>query len=215
MSEERFSARFGRAPVGLRRLFSPGSEEAGPAPDGPDDELAASLLPSESENPVVRGLMNALPAAAPEAAASPSPEPAEAPAPVGEGRDWSATLGLVQRAVAAVRASEERVSDLDARSREAADRSEEERRVARARIIAAESRAEEAEFRLRETENYARDVEVRAEELQRELDEARARMRETEARALEAETWLKRLHDALMDQTFAQGREADRGPSGG
>lgn len=214
VSEDRFPARFGRAPVGLRRLFSTGEAPTEPVPDGPDEDFAASLLPDESENSLVRGLMNALPPVGPEPARR-SDDPPDAPAGGEERRDWSATLGLVQRAVAAVKASEERVTDLDARSREVADRFEEERRVARARIIAAESRAEEAEFRVRETENYVRELETRADDLQRELEDTRVRAKDAEARALEAETWLKRLHDALMDQTFAQAREAERQRTGG
>ena len=220
MDEYRFPPRLGRAPASLRRLFSGGTgiaPEPQPVPDTDDDDrLAASLIPDDSQNPIVRGLMNVLPLVEPEPGqGDPDRRPsAEAVPPSGhDRRDWTATLGLVQRAVAAVRASEERAVDLEVHAREAADLLEEERRVARGRIISAESRAEEAEFRAREAEAYAREVEIRVDELERELDETRARAKEAEARATEAETWLKRLHDALMDQAFANVREGEQAGS--
>jgi hypothetical protein len=175
-----------------------------------DDELVASLMPDDSQNSIVRGLMNVLPLAGPEAPQR-SPDrrpPTQTHSPAGgEARDWTATLGLVERAVAAVRASEERAVDLEVRSRESSEIFEEERRVTRARLISAESRAEEAEFRAGEAEAYAREVEIRLDELERELEDARVLARQAEARAVEAETWLKRLHDALMDQAFARENE--------
>lgn len=196
----------------LRRLLMGGArmrptlKEAPERPGDSGDEVATAMAEEAGED-ALRGEITVLPLVAPHhedgrnlparlAALSP-------PLGIGDRRDWSLTLSLVHRAVAAVRASEERAVKIEADAHEMAQRSENDRMLARARLISAEARAEEAEVRATEAEAYARAVEERAREIENDLQEARVRTKEAEARAHEAEAWLKRLHDALLDQVFS------------
>lgn len=189
----------------LRRLLL-GAARMKPAPKGTaEDPVPLAGGPaSDYEREDERRVVTVLPRSAPEAEEQPERAGSEPEPDFGGGpRDWSVTLSLVDRAVTAVRASEERAQHFEVHARQMAEEAENERMVARARIISAESRAEEAEARAEDAEVYARSIEERLREVELDLEETRARASEAETRAQEAEDWLRRLHDALLDQVFS------------
>lgn len=86
-------------------------------------------------------------------------------------RDWSAALELVREASEAIRMSEDRATELEAKTQDLLQRFREELKSAQVRIAASEKRAEEAE----------------------------GRARDAEARMRDSEEWLARFHDAILD----------------
>lgn len=89
----------------------------------------------------------------------------------GVSRDWSSALDLIREATEAINISEERVIDLEAQLQQVTTNASEEMRELNVKILAAERRAQKAE----------------------------ERARAAEARANEAETWLVRIHDAVLN----------------
>jgi len=89
----------------------------------------------------------------------------------GASRDWSSALDLIREATEAVSISEGRVADLEAQLHRVTTTANEEMRELNVKIAAAERRAQKAE----------------------------ERARAAEARANEAETWLVRIHDAVLN----------------
>ncbi|MCJ2052190.1 hypothetical protein [Methylobacterium sp. J-070] len=89
----------------------------------------------------------------------------------GVSRDWSSALDLIREATEAISISEERVADLEAQLHQVTTTANEEMRELNVKIAAAERRAQKAE----------------------------ERARTAEARANEAETWLVRIHDAVLN----------------
>ncbi|QGY05575.1 hypothetical protein MMSR116_29515 [Methylobacterium mesophilicum SR1.6/6] len=89
----------------------------------------------------------------------------------GVSRDWSSALDLIREATEAISISEERVADLETQLLQVTTNASEEMRELNVKIAAAERRAQKAE----------------------------ERARAAEARANEAETWLVRIHDAVLN----------------
>ena len=89
----------------------------------------------------------------------------------GVSRDWSSALDLIREATEAISINEERVADLEAQLHQVTTAANEEMRELNVKIAAAERRAQKAE----------------------------ERARTAEARAHEAETWLVRIHDAVLN----------------
>jgi hypothetical protein len=99
--------------------------------------------------------------------------------------DWAFALDAVYRAAETMRASEEQARETETRSMELVEKAIKELKTAEGRLQAAESAGAAAAER-------ARDAEVRANE---------------------AEEWLKRLHDAIVEQLITgRARGEQRGP---
>ncbi|HET9903251.1 MAG TPA: hypothetical protein VFQ27_06065 [Xanthobacteraceae bacterium] len=99
--------------------------------------------------------------------------------------DWAFALEAVYRAAESMRTVEERARETEARSMELVEKAIKELKTAESRLQAAESAGAAAAER-------ARDAEMRA---------------------AEAEEWLKRLHDAIIEQLISgRGREGQRSP---
>lgn len=92
-------------------------------------------------------------------------------------QDWAFALDAVYRAAEGMRASEEQARDTEARSMDLVEKAIKELKTAESRLQAAESAGAAAAER-------ARDAEMRANE---------------------AEEWLKRLHDAIVEQLISGG----------
>ena len=89
----------------------------------------------------------------------------------GVSRDWSSAIDLIREATEAISINEERVADLEAQLHQVTTTANEEMRELNVKIATAERRAQKAE----------------------------ERARTAEARANEAETWLVRIHDAVLN----------------
>jgi hypothetical protein len=112
--------------------------------------------------------------------------PSVRPRPASRGQnDWAFALEAVYRAAETMRASEEQARETETKSMELVEKAIKELKTAENRLQAAESAGAAAAER-------ARDAEVRASE---------------------AEEWLKRLHDAIVEQLISgRGRNGQRGP---
>jgi hypothetical protein len=98
--------------------------------------------------------------------------------------DWAFALDAVYRAAETMRNSEEQARETEAKSMELVEKAIKELKTAEGRLQAAESAGAAAAER-------ARDAETRAQE---------------------AEEWLKRLHDAIVEQLITGRGRAQRGP---
>ena len=87
-------------------------------------------------------------------------------------RDWSAALKLVHQAAEAMRAGGDRAQKLEAHTQSLLERMSKDLQDAQARLEAAEARTHASE----------------------------ARAKQAEARAKEAEAWLRRIHDAILEE---------------
>ena len=87
-------------------------------------------------------------------------------------RDWSAALKLVHQAAEAMRAGGDRAQKLEAHTQSLLERMSKDLQDAQARLEAAEARTRASE----------------------------AQAKQAEARAKEAEAWLRRIHDAILDE---------------
>jgi small-conductance mechanosensitive channel len=113
----------------------------------------------------------------------PDTQPRIAPEPQANpvpSRDWSSALDLIQEATEAISISEERAADLEAQLHQVTTNANEEIRQLSAKVAASERRAQKAE----------------------------ERARSAEARASEAETWLVRMHDAVLNGFGRKSRAA-------
>lgn len=99
--------------------------------------------------------------------------------PVPSARDLARALELIHEAAQAMRASEERAREGEARNQALAQRATEELRAAEAKIQGSEARARAAEARVHETEE---------------------RLREAEARTTEIETWLAQIFSTISEE---------------
>jgi hypothetical protein len=108
--------------------------------------------------------------------------------------DFAAAVDLVGQAAQAMRDTQERTEEMEARSKSLLDRVTEQLNAAEARVKSAETRARIAEAREKEAEQR--------------IKEAEAREREAEGRAKKAEEWLTRIHDSVIDMLSRNGIEA-------
>jgi hypothetical protein len=100
-------------------------------------------------------------------------------------RDWGFALDAVYRAAEAMQVAEEQARATETQSMDLVEKAIKELKLAESRLSAAESAGAAAA----------------------------ERAREAESRATEAEEWLKRLHDAIVEQLISgRGRTGGRNP---
>ena len=107
--------------------------------------------------------------------------------------DFAAAVDLVGQAAQAMRDTQDRAEEMEARSQALLDRVTEQLNAAEARVKSAETRARIAEVREKEAEQRTK--------------ESEAREKEADARARKAEEWLTRIHDSVVDMLARNGIE--------
>lgn len=119
--------------------------------------------------------------------------------PVPPMADWSATIGLVERAAATIKAYERRFVQLDVHTRALIERAGEEQARLQAEITSLEQRLHEAEERAARAESATRDEAFYRWEAERRLREVESRLSEAEDQSRQSEDYLRRVHSVLAD----------------
>lgn len=119
--------------------------------------------------------------------------------PVPPMADWSATIGLVERAAATIKAYERRFVQLDIHTRALIDRAGEEQARLQAEIVALEQKLHDSEERAMRAEGAMRDEAFYRWEAERRLREAEARISEAEDHSRQSDDYLRRVHSVLAD----------------
>ena len=113
--------------------------------------------------------------------------------------DWGATVDLVERAAATIKAYERRFLQLDIHTRALIQRSSEEQARLQEEILSLEAKLRETEERLAAVESVARDEAFYRWEADRRCREAETRAAEAADFSRQSEDYLRRVHSVLAD----------------